>query len=800
MGRAAQPAQQLLDQVVGGLGRRHRLGPLWRRHAEQIRPHPGGQRLQRAVDRSFGTHLVEQLDRLGLPRCRRQPGHGQQQGLAPVSVQRQQRAAAPRAGQVAKACQVEHRPGALVLVTKAHQGIGGGDQQGHARRRFIGHRRCQRAGQRVAQRGQVLQRGLVGLLPSGVGHQRHQGRGGRVAGRRVGRDHGLRALVRQPAPGIGAPFGGPVGPVVGQQLVQRGSTGELVEQVTAQHVVQPQQAGVSVVVQQRERVEPLGDQIAAVVLVQRGGQPPQLGGLCQRDRQVLRKHGQLGIALPLGWFQQCQAGFDGGGHRLVALQHVAVGVEGGHAVVAQVVADGVQRGVDRQALAQVFTQAAVGQAQQHRPMAQLTSQHGQPRLGAHRQAQAQQLHCVGRVHRAQVDGAGAIGQGGRLAGGDQARTPGAGIQQGLDVGLVPDIVDDQQHLPPGQRGLQLRTGAVQGRAAVALARERADQRGQALTGITGVGADRRPQDAVAAGLAHGGVGTKQPGQGGLANTAKTVQADRDRLQRTVAIDEAAPQRCQVGIARHMVGGRWRGLERWRRPRPWAQGGQLDAADVDAAGRHRHGARALGDRPATAQPRLVDRRVGRVGTGMREAELDEAARGQPVELLAEMQVQAVDRGVSGLVVAQRLEPILECDQAGLVGCIGGACGVGRGAGLLVVGQQKGLAAGLERAERGLELFECVTAHFGVEQHHEQLALRDGEVVFVLQAAGRHQVEKVLPGHHLQQHAVVQPGVVACGDSQFEFIAVGPQFGRRRQEDLDCAHGLFSAVATAAVAGC
>ena len=154
----------------------------------------------------------------------------------------------------------------------------------------------------------------------------------------------------------------------------------------------------------------------------------------------------------------------------------------------------------------------------------------------------------------------------------------------------------------------------------------------------------------------------------------------------------------------MVGRGWRGLERRRRPRPRARSGQLDATDVDTAGRHRYGARALGNRPAAAQPGLVNRRVRCGGAGPREAELDEAARGQPVELLAEVQLQAVDRGVGGLVVAQRLEPILERDQAGLVGEIGGIGGIGgigeiggvcsvcRGAGLLVVGQQKGACRG------------------------------------------------------------------------------------------------------------
>ena len=648
----------------------------------------------------------------------------------------------------------------------------------------------------------------MGLLPVGIGHQGHQRCSPLVAHGRIGRHGCLRALVRQPTPGVAAALGRPVGPVVSQPLMQRGAAFELVEQVTAQHVVQLQQAGAGVVVQQRERVEPLGDQVATGVLVQPGAQPPQLGCARQRDRHVLRKHRQFGIPLALGGFQQRQAGLDGGGHRLVTLQHVAVGIKRGHATAAQVAADRVQRGVDRQALAEVFTQAAIGQPQQHRPEAQLASQRSQPRLGARRQAepqaQPQQPYRVGLVHRVHVDGQRAVGQGGPLAGGDQARAAGAGIEQGLDVGLVPDIVDHQQQLPPGQCGLQLRAGAVQRRTAGAFAAaftgERADQRGQALARVAGVAADRRPQDAVAAGLAHGGVGTQQPGQRGFAQAAKAVQADRYRLQCPRAIDEAVAQRGQLGKPRHMVGGGWRGLERRRRAGPRARAGQLDATDVDATGRHRHRARALGDGPAAAQPGLVDRRVRRVAAPPREAELDEAVRGQPVELLAEVQVQAVDRGVSGLVVAQRLEPVLERDQAGLVGGIGGIGCVCRGAGLLVVGQQKGLALGLERAERGLEFFQRVAAHFGVEQHHEQLALRDGEVVVVLQAAGRHQVEKVLPGHHLQQHAVVQPGVVARGDGQLELVAIGPQFGRRRQEDLDRAHASPFAPAGRRFGGC
>ena len=159
---AAQPVQQLLDQVVGRLGGWHRLGPLGWRRAEQVGMHPAGQRPQRAVgcsvdravgcivnravnrtlsravsrpaDRSTGYHLVEQLDRLGVGRWRRQPGHGQQQGLAPVGVECEQRTAAARTAQVAQARQVEHRPGALVLVAKAQQRVGGRHQQRHARR------------------------------------------------------------------------------------------------------------------------------------------------------------------------------------------------------------------------------------------------------------------------------------------------------------------------------------------------------------------------------------------------------------------------------------------------------------------------------------------------------------------------------------------------------------------------------------------------------------------------------------------------------------------------------------------
>jgi len=60
--------------------------------------------------------------------------------------------------------------------------------------------------------------------------------------------------------------------------------------------------------------------------------------------------------------------------------------------------------------------------------------------------------------------------------------------------------------------------------------------------------------------------------------------------------------------------------------------------------------------------------------------------------------------------------------------------------------------------------------------------------------------VLPGHHLQQHTVVQPRIVARGHGQLEFIAVGAQFGRRRQEDLDRAHAPFSVPARAGVARC
>ena len=372
--------------------------------------------------------------------------------------------------QIAGARQLQHRLGALMLAPELHQRVGAAHEQRNTQRIVVGHSRVQRLFQCILQRRQVVQRLLVLRLPARVGHQRHQLRGQLVARRLCAGLSGAGAVIGQPAPGVGVGRGWPVRPARRQPPVQLGPVRQRCVEIAAQHVVQPQRGALAVVVQQGKRLQLAGRQIAGPVVVQPGGELPELRRLDQRDRHVLRKDGQLGAAAALVSRQQIEAGLHGAGNRLVALAAGVARIEGDHPLARQVVGGVVQRLGRRDALlVDAIDQRAVYQAQQHRPVAETSRQRVDPCAVLGRQTGAQQRAGVLHAHAAQLQQLRAGRQQERVTGRDQARAAGAGLQQVAHMGRVPDVVHHQQHLATGQRSPQLVARPVDGRAAVAAA-------------------------------------------------------------------------------------------------------------------------------------------------------------------------------------------------------------------------------------------------------------------------------------------------------------------------------------------
>lgn len=201
-------------------------------------------------------------------------------------------------------------------------------------------------------------------------------------------------------------------------------------------------------------------------------------------------------------------------------------------------------------------------------------------------------------------------------------------------------------------------------------------------------------------------------------------------QTTLVVDEQAPEGHHLG-ALHMVG-----VRRWRLVRP----------------PHGHG-------------------VGLEG--------DEAARRQLVELIAEVRGQSVDVVVCGLVVAQRFEPVFERFEA-LAVLVARAAGCSP---RLEIDEDERLVGRLELADRSLELLCRIAADLGPEQQHEEVAVADLAVVFILQPCLRHDVQKVLPDDKLDEDALADPRLVLAVDEDLERLPVRDQLRRRGEEDSD-----------------
>ena len=88
-----------------------------------------------------------------------------------------------------------------------------------------------------------------------------------------------------------------------------------------------------------------------------------------------------------------------------------------------------------------------------------------------------------------------------------------------------------------------------------------------------------------------------------------------------------------------------------------------------------------------------------------------------------------------------------------------------------------------------LFQRVLAGAGIEQRHEDLALADSGIIFVLLAhvvvAGIH----ILPHEQLHVNAALQVDIVQSADEVAELLALVLQLFGRCQEHLDCLHRIL-----------
>jgi hypothetical protein len=291
-------------------------------------------------------------------------------------------------------------------------------------------------------------------------------------------------------------------------------------------VVQAKETLSEIALEQQREIEQFSQQVLRLEIRKTARLRPKACDDPDGNVRILGEDSKLAEPLAFGRGQKIEADADRERHSVGALRLVA-GIKNSEALRVESLVRRRDRDGQRLATVDAIAQKTVDGLEQERPLAEPSCQAFQarafPRRLIPRQSARQQTERLVSPHRVDLLGHSLFRQHAVDPRRHQPEAMPAAPQEGLEVRLAPDVVDDHQNPAVAQGLAQLRRSRIERLELRPLAGEQSDEVGEGRDQALGLLAEFGPEDPVEIGVLDVGVARERLGERRLAIAAGAAQ-------------------------------------------------------------------------------------------------------------------------------------------------------------------------------------------------------------------------------------------------------------------------------------